>query len=101
MAGVDTDFDAHPRSQWWPAHIAVIDPHAHGNALDDLDPIAAGVLGREQREFLRRCWADALDSAPPFEVRISVHRHRDRLPALHICELGLFWISIDPDMIGR
>ena len=48
VPGVDIDLDAHPGAQWRAALVACVDAHAHRDALDDLDPVAAGVLRRQQ-----------------------------------------------------
>src|SRR5580692_7120048 len=47
MTSVDVDGDAHADAKRRFA-LGVLDPHAHRNALDDLDPIAGGVLRRQQ-----------------------------------------------------
>src|SRR5262245_7439520 len=93
MAGVDADLDAHPRPERRPARIAVVDAYAHRYALNDLDPVAAGVLRREKRELLRRRRADALDRAMPFEVGIGVHGNRDGLAWADISQLRLLRIG--------
>ena len=85
-----------PGAQRRPALVAGVDADAHRDALHDLDPVAAGVLRRQQLELLRRRRADALDGAVPFQVRIGVHRHRDRLPRPHIGQLGLLRHRLRP-----
>jgi hypothetical protein len=62
VAGIDVDLDAHPGAQRRQILVAGIEAHAHRHALHDLDPIAAGVLRRQQRELLRRGRADAFDT---------------------------------------
>jgi hypothetical protein len=99
MPGVDVDLDAHSGAQRRPALVAGVETNAQRDALHDLHPVAAGVLRGQQRELLRRRRADALDGAVPFQVRIGVHRHRDRLPGTHIGQLRLFRIRVDPDVI--
>ena len=44
--------------------VGVVDLDAHGNALGHLDPVAGGVLGRDQREFRAGRRADAVDLRP-------------------------------------
>ena len=90
MTGVDIHFNAHPGPQRRQIRIACVDAHAHGDALHDLDPVAAGILCRQKRELLRRRGADALNDAVPLQARIGVDRHRGRLPRPHICQLRLF-----------
>ena len=57
MAGVDVDHDAHAAAQRRLA-LGIVDRHAHRDALHDLDPVAGGVLRRQQREARRRGGAD-------------------------------------------
>ena len=71
-----------------------------GIALDDLDPVAAGVLRRQQRKFLRRGRAHAFDDAVPFQVRISIDGDGGRLAGPNVGQLGLLRRRIDPHMIG-
>src|SRR5471030_418091 len=66
MTGVDIDGDAHADAQRRFA-VHVLDAHAHRDALNDLHPIAGGVLRRQQREARSRSGADAVDDALPFE----------------------------------
>src|ERR1700733_2956906 len=100
MTSIDIDLDTHAGAQRRQFLVAGIDAHAHRHALHDLHPIAAGILRRQQREFLRRRGTDALHGAVPDGVRISINRHRDRLPGLHISQLRFFRIGADPEMIG-
>src|SRR5262245_54447178 len=71
MAGVDAELDAHADTQRRLA-LGVVDAHAQGNALYDLDPVAAAVLGRQQRKARRRSRADALDRAGPALAGIGI-----------------------------
>src|SRR4051812_31796979 len=50
MAGVDLDADAHSGAQERRV-LGNIDPQAHGHTLDDLHPVARGVLRRQHREL--------------------------------------------------
>jgi hypothetical protein len=63
MAGVDVDLDAHPGAQGRQILIARIDPYPHRNALDNLHPIAAGILSGQKRELLRSRRTHALHGA--------------------------------------
>ena len=77
-----------------------VDAHPHRNALDDLDPIAAGILRGQQRKFLSRSRTDAFDRAVPGDVGIGIDRDGNRLARPHISELGLFRIGFNPGVIG-
>src|SRR5436305_2003416 len=71
MAGIDAQFHTHADTQRRLAG-RVVDAHAQRNALNDLDPVAAAVLGGEQRKARGRRRADALDRAGPLLSRIGV-----------------------------
>src|SRR4051812_38816436 len=71
-----------------------VDAHAHRDALDDLDPVAARVLRWQQREARGRGRADAVHRPVPFLVRVGVNRDRDRLARPHIGQLGLFRVGL-------
>ena len=63
-AGVDLDGGAHARAQ--PAQVLArleLDPQRH--ALHDLDPVAGGVLRREDGELRAGAGADGRDRAAP------------------------------------
>src|SRR5436305_1636887 len=70
VAGVDLDDGAHAHAQRGFAR-GVVDAHPHRDALHDLDPVAAGVLGGKQREARSRRRADALDGAGPLHAGIG------------------------------
>ena len=99
MPRVDADLDAHPRSQLRAAFVARINAHAHRDPLHDLDPVAAGVLRRQELKFLGSGRANALDGAVPFPVRIGVYGYRNRLPGQDMRQFGFFRVGIDPDVI--
>ena len=80
---------------------AVVDADAHRNALHDLDPVAAGVLRRQQREARGGGRADAVDRAGPSLARIGVDVDRHLLAGPDIGQLGLLRARLDPDVIGR
>src|SRR5258708_11075703 len=69
MAGGNAQLDAHAHAQLWLAG-CIGDTDAHRDALHDLDPVAAGVFGRQQREARRGCRTDAVDPAGPLLARI-------------------------------
>src|ERR1700730_3314561 len=100
MAGIDVDLDAHSNPQRRLAGL-VVDADAHRNALHHLDPVAAGILGRQQREARRRSRADAVDGAGPSLARISVDLDRHLLAGPDIGQFGFLWTGLDPDVIGR
>src|SRR4051794_38672889 len=71
MAGIDAQLHAHADAQRRLAG-CVIDTDTQRNALDDLNPVAAAVLGRKQGKARGRRRADALDRAGPLLAGISV-----------------------------
>jgi len=97
---VDIDFDAHPRSQRRHPGSAGVDTHAQWNALDNFDPVAAGVLRREQLKFLRPGRADAFDGAVPLDVRVGIDCRHHWLAQPHVSHLRFFRIALDPGVIG-
>jgi hypothetical protein len=99
MAGVDVDLDAHSGAQGRQVLVAGVDAHAHRDALHDLDPVAAGVLRRQQREFLRRSRAYARDDAMPYRVRIGVDGDGDLLSGPDIGQLRFLWVGVHPDVV--
>ena len=64
----------------WPS----VELHPERHALHHLDPVAAGVLRRQQRELRAGAGADRADLALERAVGIGVERHLDRL-ALGSC----------------
>ena len=76
------------------------DPHRH--ALHHLDPVAARVLRRQQRECASRAGAEAGDA--PMEgdgaaVGIGLQRHR--LPGAQVRELVFLEVRVDPHVLER
>src|SRR5579864_511522 len=71
MSGRDAELHAHADTQ---RRLAgdVVDADAERNALDDLDPVAAAVLRRQQREARSRRRADAVDRTGPFLAGIAI-----------------------------
>ncbi len=72
-----------------------------GMRCNHLDPVAAGVLCRQQRKLLRRGRADALHHAFPPIVRIGIDRDGRGLPGTDVGQLGFLRICNDPHVIGR
>src|SRR5579871_6030101 len=61
---IDIDDHTHAGAKYRPAGIRLlIDRDTHGNPLDDLDPIAGGILRRQQRELGTAGLSDAFDVA--------------------------------------
>ena len=77
------------------------DADAHRYSLHHLDPIAAGIFGRQQRKARRRRRADAVDGAAPLLARIAVDLDRRLLSGLDVGQFGFLWAGLNPDVIGR
>src|SRR5262249_55869100 len=71
VAGVDVDNRAHASAKGRIVRLPR-DLDLHRDALNDLDPIAAGILCRQQRELSTARRADAFDGAGPDAARIGV-----------------------------
>src|SRR5258708_24338315 len=100
MYGVDIHLYAHANAQRRLAGL-IVDEDAHRNALDDLDPVTAGILCRQQREARGGCRAYAVDRSGPSLARIGIDVDRYFLSRLDIRQLGLLWARLNPDVIGR
>ena len=75
---------------------------AHRHALHDLDPVAGGVLRRQERERRAGAGAEARHLAVIDDVRaVEVGGQRHRLPDAHVRELRLLEIGIHPHLIER
>ena len=68
----------------------------HRQALHHLDPVARGVLRRQDRELRAGRRADALDHGLPGHVGIGVEHHRGLLADPHVGQLGLLEVGLDP-----
>ena len=79
----------------------IVDEDAHRNALDDLDPVTAGILRRQQREARGGCRTYAVDRSVPSLARIGIDVDRDFLFGLDIGQFGLLRARLNPDVIGR
>ena len=76
------------------------DPHRH--ALHDLDPVAAGVLRRQQRERAAGAQADAGQLAGVAHVvAVQVGGEFDRLAEAHLRELGFLEVRVHPHLFQR
>ena len=74
------------------------DPHRH--ALDDLNPVAGRVLGRQDRKFAARAAADACDMAGQRLAGVGVERDRRGLADAHMIEVGFLEIGVDPVVVA-
>lgn len=77
-----------------------VDFNAHGHALDDLDPVAGGVLGRQEGEGAARPGGEAGHAAMIGDVA-AVHVHADHggLADAHLVELDFLEIGVDPQAV--
>ena len=67
-----------------------IERDAHRHTLHDLDPVAAGILRRQQREGAARTRAQALDMAViGHAAAIEIGGHRHRLADAHVLQAAL------------
>src|SRR5258706_11644630 len=100
MAGIDRDLDAHPGTQ----RDAVREP-AEGKAnrypLHDLDPVAGGILRRQQGEYRTARRGERRDLGGDGRVRIGVDGDARRITFLHIGEVGLPDVGLDVEIVGR
>ena len=76
-----------------------LDLHAHRDALHHLHPVAAGVLRRQHAELRAGRRADAVDHGGEVCARIGVDGDRRLLARLHIGEVGLLQVGLDPGVI--
>src|SRR5579871_287828 len=95
-ARVDLDRRAHAVAQRRVAGVP-LQLDAHRDALHDLDPVAGGILRRQQRELRAGRLRDALDAATPAVLAVGVDVDVDRLAGAHPLEVGLLEVRLDPD----
>src|SRR5260370_2116379 len=86
VPGIDVDGDAHAGAQDRIVRLA-IDADAHRDALDDLDPITARVLRRQDRELRPAPRPDPLPAAPPHPPLIGLPSAPHRTPRHPITQL--------------
>ena len=99
VAGVDLDRGAHAGAQR--RHVlAGIELDADRHALHDLDPVAGGVLRRQQRELRAGAGADRGDGALERPLAVGVDRQAHRLARRHVGEVGLLVVRLDPGRAG-
>ena len=95
VAGVDLDVDAHAGAQQ--ARVLVlVEGDAHGHALHHLDPVAGGVLRRQDRELRAGAGADRDHGAGEGVVGETVDVERRLLPDAQIGDVGFLRIGVDP-----
>src|ERR1700716_890884 len=99
MTGVDFDRSAEPGMQWR-VRVELLETEAYRQTLDDLHPVAGGVLGRQQREGQPGAGAEALDLSVKDDVGIGVDLNGCLLAGPHMSELGLLEIGLDPNPVG-
>src|SRR5258708_28525545 len=100
MPGVDIHLHAHADAQRRLAG-GVADTDAHWNALDDLDPVSAGILRRQQGKARCGCRTDAFDRADPSLAWKSIDLDRHLLSRLDVGQFGFLPARLYPDLIGR
>src|SRR6202040_4262259 len=83
MAGIDLNRDAHAGPQLKLFRLR-IDADPHRNALADLDPVAARVLRRQDREFRTGSWSDARHGAGPDMAGIAIDPDFRPVAGLHM-----------------
>src|SRR5580658_10896176 len=91
----DRWFDRNPERQRDVGVEPFIDDDFHRHALNDLDEIAGGVLGREGRELRAGTELDAVDMSFEAQLRIGVNPDTDVLARPHVDELALFEVGGD------
>src|SRR6516164_10573319 len=100
IAGVDPRSHTDPREQR-PVRIDLIKFEAHRQALDDLDPIARRILGRQNREIRSGARTHADDMRLERATRISIHVDRRLLTWTHVGQASFAEIRLDPDATAR
>ena len=79
----------------------LIELEAYRQTLDDLDPIAGRILGRQDREIRSGAWTHADDVRLERAIRISVDVDRRLLTWTHVGQAGFAEIRLDPDAPAR
>src|ERR1700730_16173211 len=100
MPGVDIHLYAHADSQRWLAG-SIADTDTHRNALDDLDPVSAGILRRQPGKARCGCRTYAFDGADPSLTWKSIDLDRHFLSRLDVGQFGFLRARLNPDVIGR
>ena len=100
MASVDPRGDTDAGEQRL-VRIDLIKLEAHRQTLDNLDPIAGRILGRQDREIRSGARTHADDVRLELAIRISVDVDRCLLTRTHVSEAGFAEIRLDPDAPAR
>src|SRR5690606_11946464 len=102
VADVDVDVHAQAQAQRMLGQLlrVQLDPHRH--ALHDLDPVARGVLRRQQRERAAGTQAERGDLALVADAAaVQVGLDLDRLADAHARQLGLLEVGLHPHLLQR
>ena len=100
MAGIDRDLDAHAGAQREMVQ-CLIKGKANRYALHHLDPIAGGVLRRQQREDRTARRGQCRHPGGDGSVRIGVDGDARRIALSHIGEVGLPDVGFDVEIVRR
>ena len=77
-----------------------IQRNAHRHALHDLDPVAGGILRRQQRKRRARAHAETCNRAFVFNLlAVQVSHQRHRLANPDVAQLDFLEVGIDPDLL--
>ena len=100
----DVDFHVHRQAhaQRMGLQVRGVERDAHGHALHHLDPVAGGVLGRQQGEGAAGAGVQPGDGAVVGDrAAIQVGGHLDRLADAHLAQLAFLEVGFDPDLVQR
>ncbi len=100
----DVDRDPHRQSdpQRMPGQFLRVKRNAHRDALHHLDPVAAGILRRQQRKGGAGAGLQADHLAVVFDVGpVCIGMQRHRLADAHARNLHFLEIGVDPERIER
>src|SRR5216683_4621785 len=81
------------------AEVLGVQPDLHRNPLHDLDPVAGGVLGGQQREARAGARAEGVHGAVEDLARKGVDLDLGGHARLHARELGLLEVGEHPDLV--
>src|ERR1700722_19842698 len=96
IAGVDPCRDTDAREQRL-VRIDLIEFEAHRQTLDNLDPIAGRILGRQHREIRSSARTHADDVRLELAIRISIDVDRRLLTWTHVGQARFAEIRLYPD----
>ena len=101
---LDVDLGLHRQAdpQRMGGELLRIERDAHRHALHHLDPVAGGVLRRQQRERGAGAGAEALDRAVVVDLlAVDVGLELDRLADAQLAQLAFLEVGVDPDLVER